>query len=176
MLVWWCRGHRSWWAPGTWEWHRLETVKRSTPPRWRWQGLLMPACIGERLLADDLANYYGRLGGLWGVLVYVGCEPWGSRGPRPPSIWKIVIRTLVVGVIQGTSIPVGSTDPLAWTCLGYITFHSQPVCAALGDCEGSRSIPWRRRFLPVVPKTVFWHGIFFRYNHFLQKFQLKLLN
>ena len=50
-------------------------------------------------LVEDIEKYQDSLRGLCDFSVQVGCDPWGSRAPRPPPKWRSEIRDLVVTVI-----------------------------------------------------------------------------
>ena len=68
-------------------------------------------------LYGDLTKDWGGLGVHQNVSVRVGCEPWGSRGLRPPPKWSIAGRALVATIDGLTSIRKSSVGLPSWKCL-----------------------------------------------------------
>ena len=115
-------------------------------------------------LAGDLEKDQGSLGGLCNVLVYVGREPWGSRGLRSPSRGRSVSTALVVTFVRGLSICTGLAGITAWTFLVSSAFNGWRVRAALENCKESGSVPGGGgggRFIGELSEKVFYNVIFF---------------
>ena len=114
-------------------------------------------------LAGNLANDLGGLGGLHNVLSHVGCEPWFSRGSRPPPQWRSAERNLVATIVSRAATHKVLAAPLECTGLGSFPFHAHQVRSALANREASRSCPGGDNFWGAAPKMAFCHGTQFKY-------------
>ena len=98
---------------------------------------------------------------LQNVLVNVGREPWGVRGPRPPPRWRMAGRALVAEIDRLTATHTSLIGPFMETLVIKNISRPNGACSTGGlQRVGVRSC--RAPFFGTVFKTSFYHGIFFR--------------
>ena len=114
---------------------------------------------------DGLTKDWGIIGGLLDVSVHVGHAPWGSRGTLPHPRWRISGMSLVAEITQWEDTHTISIGCPARTYLDPDTFHARLVRVAPAYLEGLGSGPGGPHFLGTLLKTVFCHGILFRYHN-----------